>query len=110
MMGQRQDRNAGMAGSYLPRRVETGVQFGRRVSLKQWHLDVKSDDVRRVSVDQPEEFLLGSGLSDHLEAVLIKALDQQASHQAVLRDDHAHGNSARTVVPAPHGLSSVSVP
>jgi hypothetical protein len=75
------------------------------------HANVDDRDVRIRSLDERAQLLGIGGQTDHLESGLLeqprKALAQD---HRVIRDGYPHGISARSVVPRPGGLDTVTRP
>jgi hypothetical protein len=76
-----------------------------------WHPDIGHDHVRRISRDRRQQGVsLADGGDDLVSFVHEQAGQAFAQQDGVLGQDHAHGNSAVTTVPAPTGLDTVSTP
>ena len=85
-----------MACAQVPRGAQAFVGERRR------HADVDDRRVRAVRGGGAQELLGAADLGDDVEAVVgEQAPEPLADHDGVVGEDHAHGISARTRVPAP---------
>ena len=79
--------------------------------VRRRHPDIDHRDVRIAVLDEPQQRVDIAGLADHLEARRGKRRRQRlAEEHGIVGEDHAHGITARIVVPPPGGLSTLSRP
>ena len=72
-------------------RTQSVVGVGRR------HADVDDRDVRAVRADLAEELLGVTGLSDHVEALVLEHADHAPAQQDVIVGDHQAQRPAGTL-------------